>query len=403
MKKRVLFILLFIFGVLLINANLVSASYNITYKCQDNVCIKGQTAEWLIEIYNEGSSTVEYTAVELRNSADDSIIAILDIPYEPLKDDRGELIVIRAYSKANTTLMDTLPSPNGENMLTYHLCFTKTVPGDAHTYRNQGIYELRHCYNMNETMPLFECIKNEYCDDDSYCVNNKCIKLDCSECQYIEKHKCIDYKCCSNDDCNLNETCIGNSCEVLDCNAIKEQANETGKSGEEEIDAGDMEDNKATQPDQRLYVVNHACSSEPCAQDEIIADYACVKANCNEDEFISKYACAKLNCGFDESILNHICQKLKCKEGEGIIDHACTPLECADDEAIINYACTKLDCIFFQKAESHSCLINTNLIIESVFLIIIVFLLVLDIKKYNGKHRKNLISMLLKKAKGRKK
>ena len=353
--------------------------YEISHNCPEG-CVKNKPIAYSINITNLGEDDIYLLYMRLRDNINLQTIAEFG-----MKDavDTSDMTEIPHGMTHLFEFQGTLLAPNQGSNLTYQLCMIQRVPFEIWTTRGDNI---EYCYKTNYTIPMLGCILDTDCDDEKYCLGTSCTLLNCTECQYIEEHQCIDYECCNNIDCALYEVCTENNCELLNCDSTTNQTNETM------INAS-----------LKQYVINHICSPEPCADDEIIVDYVCVKADCKEDEILSDYECKKLDCPYDEGFFNHTCIKLDCKETEAIVNNKCVPLECADDEAVITDTCEKLDCRLFQKAESHKCLVNTTLLIEVIFLAIIVSLCILDIKRYSGKHRKKLVSMLLKKAKQREK
>jgi hypothetical protein len=360
-KKRGL-ISLFIVALFIINLDLVKAFYNITYNCPNNVCIKGQYTEWLVTFSNKGNRRIEYTSIEIIDTINNSIITALDIPYSPLNSDRGNIIIVEPNKEVTIKLNATLPSPNKGNSLIFYPCFTTTVPSDDLTYRSKDIYELRHCYKINQSIPVVECISNNHCSYDNYCKDKKCVKLVCNKCQYIFNHICVNYECCDSSDCEkYNEACINNRCKKLNC-----------KNNE--------------------FPRNHTCVALNCSDDQYIENRACWNLDCKEDEFAFNHTCKKLNCSFNEYIKDHRCELLECKENEYIQNHRCNLLECNFNETIFNHTCVGLECYFFQIMIDHRCINDKQLILgllaEFVSLSLIIIFLVLLFLRYRARHKR---------------
>ena len=355
-KLRILFLIL-----LLIIMNLQFADayfYNITYECKDDICIEGQKANWFVTIYNQGRRVVEYTTVELVDYVDGSNIVELKIPFYPLNSDRGDLIAIEQNEKVAINLTGTIPKANYQNNLVYYPCFTRTIT-DSYPIGRYGEYESRHCYEENLTMPVVQCISDENCNNNKICSFNACLKLNCGECQYIKNHACFDYECWPSEQCTSNEICKNNACETLNC-----RLNE--------------------------YTENRTCKALNCNFDEYIANRTCKKLNCSYDEFVFNRTCKKLDCAENEFIEEHECRS--CKDEEYAINYTCVPLSCSYNETVFNHTCNPLNCNFLQKAENHACVNNNSAIFKSILeviaIIAIIVFLILDVRKYEIKHKK---------------
>ena len=362
--KRFHFVFLVVIFAI-IKANFVNAYfYNITYSCKDNICIKGDTVTWNVVISNDGKSEVEYVAIEFLDVANNSVFASLKIPYYPLSDKRGNLIVVKPNEKVTINLTDRLPKANFGQFLVYYSCFTATIT-DSYIIARDNIYEIRQCYNQNETMLVFECVSNDKCKNDEFCSFNKCLKLKCKDCQYIKDHKCINYECCSSEQCKFDEACKNDTCQKLNC-AFSE------------------------------YTYNHTCSPLNCAFDEFITNKTCKKLNCSYGEFAFNSTCKELNCNENEFVQNHTCKLLECKENEYAKNHACNTLECLYNETIFNHTCKPLNCYFFQDTADHSCINNKQIMfklsLEIIAIIALITFFIIDFRKYEKKHNENLSS-----------
>jgi len=153
--------------------------------------------------------------------------------------------------------------------------------------KNSIFYAGGKCTNMPT------CRYDGDCNEEEFCKENICEKVDCGDCQYAEDHECQDYPCCEDSDCNDDQFCENN---------------------------------------------------------------ACIDLNCTEQESIIDHSCNILNCKTDEITVNHECVKLECEEYEQAIDHICVLLRCRYDEHIVDHRCEKLKCRFYQRAFDHDCL-----------------------------------------------
>ncbi|MBR9705775.1 hypothetical protein GOV14_01950, partial [Candidatus Pacearchaeota archaeon] len=225
-KRKFIIIIAVLF---LINIGIVNAYfYSITHKCENDNCIEGHDAIWYVTIHNEGSHLVEFTAIEIINSFNDSTIAEIKLPFKPLTSDRGDLIKVGQYKKVIVNLTGSIPSSNNQKELNYYPCFTNTITDNFFIAKYKK-YEDRHCYYVNESMVVLQCVSNKNCGNDEYCTINKCKKLDCGQCQYFEEHQCIDYECCNTEQCGFGELCNNNTCQKLNCGVNEYIENRTCK------------------------------------------------------------------------------------------------------------------------------------------------------------------------------
>ena len=315
--------------------------YSITYSCEKNQCIEGKFAEWNISINNNGPNKIEIVSIELRDSINNSLIALFNTTYRPLSDKRGNLFVIPQNQQKIKMISAELPGANNYTNLVYYACFTNTI--NEPEYTKKKVYSLRFCYDeKNEVMPVLECVLNSSCPYNKYCRSNKCIDFKCKDCQYKSNHKCVNYECCGNDSCKIDELCTNNNCAKLNC-------------GEDE------------------YSFNHSCRPFNCAYNEFLINNSCKTLNCSEDEFVFNRSCVKLNCSEDEFVFNRSCVNLKCMFNETAVNHSCKPL----------------NCYFFQKKVNHQCANDKQLIfklsIELVVILVIIALLIMDVRRYESK------------------
>ena len=342
-----------------INLELVKAYfYNISYTCKDNACIEGDKALWYVTISNKGVSEVEYIAIELLNVMNNTAFTSLNIPFYPVSDNRGNLIVVKSNEQVTVNLTGRLPKANYGDLLIYYPCFATTIT-DSYIIARENRYESRQCYKQNESMQILQCVSNNNCNINEFCSFNKCLKLKCKNCQFIKEHACVDYECCGSEQCKFDELCKNNTCQKLNC-----EFNE--------------------------YILNNTCNILNCAFDEFIFNKTCNKLNCSYDESVFNSTCKKLNCSGNEFIQNRTCKLLECKKNEYAKNHVCNPLECLYNESIVNHACKPLNCYFFQDNANHSCINNKSTIFKSLMEIIVIFFIILffilDFRKYEKKH-----------------
>ena len=61
------------------------------------------------------------------------------------------------------------------------------------------------------TCPV-ECVEDNGCLDDEYCMNGQCVPVLCP-CGEIDDHRCIEYECCADTDCPEGQACVDNECQ----------------------------------------------------------------------------------------------------------------------------------------------------------------------------------------------
>lgn len=368
-KKRKNLVILYLFigvlyGLFLVNNCFsldvdnykASTNYDITHNCSNMVCVAGEAAEWYVTISNKGLNAIEYSAIDLVDTLNETnIFASIDWTYRPTSSRKGEFLSIYPGQKVVVRLNGTIPNPNSGDSLLYYPCFTRIVPKEDWPQIAKSIYELKHCYSLNETMPVFQCISNDHCSHSEYCKTDKCYRLNCSNCQYIFNHTCVDYECCDSYDCEPNEFCANNTCLKLECESFEA-------------------------------VIDYKCTLLNCSDNEDIIDNQCKKLNCSFDEYAFNHSCSKLNCLSYEYIEDHTCITLSCREDQAAFNHTCNQLYCPYNETISNHSCVELHCYFFQKIANHRCINNIPMLLkfigEILALIFIAGFLILDIKKY---------------------
>lgn len=188
-----------------------------------------------------------------------------------------------------------------------NMTLKKLKKGNKYTVSTDGIY-----HKIDRFSVSYECKRSIFysggactemptcrydgdCMGDEVCKNRICEKMDCEDCQYAEKHKCVSYECCENLDCDKDKFCEGNICKELNCS-----------------------ENEA--------IVEHSCNILNCNSDEHTINHACVKLECEEYEHAVNHTCELLRCNYDEHIEEHECKKLKCKFYQRVFDHDCLNL-----------------------------------------------------------------------------
>ena len=333
--------------------------FEISHECQEENCISGQDINWSVSFENKGSGYLWIEGVELIDSINLEDVANFHFGYNPYNSDKTKLYLnVVSSQKKTLNIQAKIPTPNIKNSLIYTPCIIFALNAKDEYY--VGNYTSVNCY-PNESITVFECLTDNHCKINELCQNKKCKQISCDDCQYILNKKCISYQCCSSDACNLDESCTNNKCTALTC-----------------------------LPEERI--LNHSCIKMECNYDEQIVNHSCVKLGCNYDEYAKNHSCLKLNCSYDEHISNNLCVKLECNDYEGYINHSCVKLECNDYEGYINHSCAKLDCGFFEKININKCVIDKQFIykfaIELIITISIIYLFMLDIKKYKSEHKK---------------
>jgi len=357
--KKTLFLILIMIAFFTLNAITTKAGFfEISHECQEENCISGQDINWSISFENKGQKEIKIVGIELIDSINQSQIASFIFEYDSSKSDKLNYLKVLPGKKETAYIKAKIPKPNLKNQLIYMPCITTAMPTTAAKY--VGSYTDRVCY-PNESITVFECIIDNHCEINELCKNEKCKQIICKDCQYIFNKKCIDYECCVSETCNLDESCINHKCVALNCS----------------------QDEK---------ILNHSCVKLECGYDEYVSNHKCVKLNCSYDEQAVNHVCVKLNCSYDEYIVSHNCVKLECGDYEGYLNHSCVKLECDYDEHIVNHGCVKLECGFFEKIAVNKCAADKEVIykfaIELIITISIIYVLILDIKKYKSKHKK---------------
>jgi len=343
-------------GLLAIIFTLISALANaqfvsITAQCQNDVCITGQEVIWHIMVSNSGTKIIEYTDFELLEAINNTVIAEEHREYFPLRDYRGDLLVVEQGKKKRINITSTVPKPNSPDGLIFYPCASNTVE-DIHVFVRHNDYKIRQCFNVNFTVPVVGCLQDVDCKNNQVCVENACMPLKCTDCQLVENHACINLECCSSEACAFNAICANNTCQPLQCSYNEK-------------------------------IQDKACVPLNCNFDEYILNNSCTQLECTNAEYVFNQTCKQLLCPLSQYIFNHTCKS--CRTDEFIENGQCAPLRCNLNEAYNNHTCVPLQCAFYQDIANHGCK-NNNLVIgklatEGFVILLIVGLFALDIRK----------------------
>ncbi|MBW2975359.1 hypothetical protein KY366_06590 [Candidatus Woesearchaeota archaeon] len=344
-----IFIVLFILST----GSVRSIDYSISHSCNKNQCVEGETAEWHVSVSSYGDLKTEVISIELIDSINNSMVAFFNATYKPFTDQSRDIFVILQETKTKT-ISGIIPKANNKSSLLYYPCFTTAVKNPENV--RDDIYSIRVCYEQNpEAMPVLECVLNSSCAYDGFCKENRCTRLSCRDCQYLLSHRCADYECCNNSACRIDQACMDKKCINLTCSL-------------------------------REYLFNNSCQPLNCSYNEAFINHSCVRLNCSGDEFIQDHSCVRLNCSGDEYASDHECIRLDCSDDEYAFNQTCRKLDCLYNETIEDHSCKPLNCYFFLSAVDHRCIRDNRLIfklsIESVVVLIIISLIIINIKKY---------------------
>ncbi len=347
-----LLFLIFLFGVT------VGTAYytTITQSCAGGVCVVGQNITYHIGIVGGN----EYIALEMRDSINQSAIALLQKEFNPLSDKRGDTISIPLGGRAVINISSIVPLPHfNDSFIYYYPCFTVAVKDD-YILAKKGVYQTTHCYsNLNFTFGTVQCTGDYHCPYNTECRTTQCMPLSCGECQYIENHQCVSYSCCWSEQCPVHQDCRNNTCQNLECGA-------------------------------REQIFNHTCAALVCNWDESYVNNSCQKLTCGPKQAYVNNTCQDLACKEEEYAAEHQCKQLSCKDSEIVKEHQCIPLQCQRNEGIKNRQCVPLRCSFFEDMASHRCVFNLprslKLGLEIIALVVIILLAVLDVKNFKVSH-----------------
>jgi hypothetical protein len=324
--------------------------YNITTTCPSSICMEGDRILFNVTMYNYGKYYFEIYSIWLVDSATKQNITFYN----------KTMLYADVNHKFTLTLNATLPVLHQAVNLTYAPCIKIALPRNDNYYWPKYGLERGICYNSTFSTLVAECTDNQMCYANESCENFDCLPLNCSSCQYISNHTCMNYECCDASKCSYNATCVNHLCKEFNCKFYE-------------------------------HIENHECTVLYCEQDEQYINNTCVKFNCSTDEYYSNHRCKKLNCSDDEAIENHSCSRINCSSIEYVSNHTCHKLNCKESEQIQNHTCATLDCKVFQSVKDHSCITDT-LFLKSflrefaIWIIIIIFLFLIEhlFKKRHG-------------------
>ena len=306
MKKILLFLPTLL--LLFVPLSLSAVYYSFNHTCSAEDCIEGSKAVFSVNIRSD-DSFVRYKSISIRELESNITIAVnndLDLDVVP-----GQ--------KVSDTLFGSIPPPTAGHTLIYRPCF-KYIVLDSEKNALSPVIESCGSDTISMTViPLSDisCYKTEDCEYYQYCHDFKCLLVECSECQYIKDHECIDYGCCRPSDCNENEACLEHECVELKC-----------------LDIETLE--------------NHACMMLDCAYDEKAENHECIELECLSDEKAENHECVKLDCAYNEKPQNNKCISLNCR----------------NDEGYVNHECQKLRCGLFSNPKDHECIFNAGLLVR---------------------------------------
>jgi len=222
-----------------LSAEKVQAAFIISHECLEIHCFPEGKMFWKINISNSETETIRINEIKIKD-LEGTVVADYDIKTE-IPFGENKVIVIEA----------TVPQATNYTKFFYRPCFTfYKMQENKITVLDERCYDIMNITVMPK--PLIRCWKDSDCPESMFCSENLCFKLECSACQFIKEHKCIDYQCCSNSDCETDEFCN---------------------------------------------------------------EHNCLKIDCKNDEFIKEHACEKLKCEFNEKPVNHECVKNKIIQG----------------------------------------------------------------------------------------
>jgi len=336
--------------LLLFLVPIVHASFlNISLECESSQCVQGRTTAWNFTVSNYGEQTIKILSYRLVDAVKQNTYISQEWEYP---------VEVVADSNVVFSIRESVPNPSRKDELIVYPCFT--IQPAQESWGTVG-KEVSHCYDdINFTFTLTECLENTDCKDDHICTEQRCEKIECSYCQYAQYYQCMDYGCCKNDECPGSQRCEQNSCVDLKC----------------------KEDE---------YIINHTCTATACMPEEIVANFTCIPADCADDEHLANHECRKVECAYNEKASNHSCLLLNCSETETPSDHECIALDCADNEDFVDHKCLALSCGFFRAAEGHECRINSAYVLFVFMTIMIIFLIIVDYRKYRYVQKKKII------------
>jgi hypothetical protein len=352
MKKSIILSLIFLF----IFTSLCYADFlDLKIGCEDNYCVPNRITNWNLTLNNLGQRNLEILGFKIVSAIEKKEIAF----YEKEKP-----IEITPSNYYTFSVDEKIPPPEEKNRLDINVCLIEQPPQESWGTTGK---RTEHCYNeLNFSIITTECTDSTDCGLDQTCIDFMCVLLNCSYCQFPDKHQCNNYECCKTDECEKDKICENKECKKINC------------SPEE-------------------YIINHTCTTTLCAFNEGIINFTCSPIKCAPDEIIVNHNCTVNTCNYDEYIFNYTCKHLNCTYDSTPVNHSCTPLNCSSKESYINNACKNLQCNFIQKPEGHECRFNSNILIYAFFIFMIYFLIKLNIEKSGYIKRKKLYEYFLNK------
>ena len=359
MKSTALFVVLALCLVVL-SPSVLAYSFTINATCQEDFCIEGQSMQWDIDLQNRGDKKFSITSIKLFDETNQQILAGQNYTYDPFNTDYGDYIRLHIGEDKEVLLASEVPSPSPENEILYYPCFTidkgtRDLPQTDFPYTGEYLNE--QCFKNNEPLKVYQCLENRHCPQDSTCMETRCVKLSCGECQHATNHSCQDHECCSSHQCSSTQDCVDHKCVNLKC-AYNEQP------------------------------FNNTCIPLECEIYQGYKNNSCVPLLCDADEGYINHSCRIITCRDDEHLLNHTCQKLNCAFDHYAEDNKCKPLGCKHDETFVDHTCVPLTCNFFFKKIANNCVLDRQIIfrfsLEFLIIILIVLFFLLDLKKYES-------------------
>ena len=333
--------------------------YNITVGCENNTCVKGESANWTIAIENKGDEDIELVDIRLIDSRDNS--TFLFYPTEEKINtfnlDHKEHILIIPNKKKTISVEKAVPTPENNAFFSFYACFNTTIRRDDTDLIVEKIYGIEKCFNQLFIINVNDCIADSQCHSNQTCKSKSCINIRCNGCQYISNHQCMDYNCCEHSACSKNQYCFNHSCTSLGCNATQ-------------------------------YTFNHTCTELNCFENQSFFNHSCIDLTCTDIEISKNHTCQRIFCAENEFLVNKSCKKLPCKETQSYFNHSCIELHCKSGEIAFNHTCFTPDCNGLQNFINGSCrydllaIISVSMEIVSFGIIILVlYLLFSKIRK----------------------
>lgn len=251
------------------------------------------------------------------------------------------------------------------------------------------------------------CCTDDACEVTEQCLsNNTCAPLDCTECQVLGEHECVDKEkgaccddewfegkdCCVDTECYTNQTCTDQTCTALECDPCFEAQNHQclertggrccgglwleGKNCCENADcldpATNCTDNVCTPLDCPLCMIpsDNECierlGSGKCCDDTWVSGASCCEAaDCTHGKACSSNQCTSEACVAGKVPCDEVCYEEgsgKCCSGTWYEDGVC----CSDDDCQASEVCNDLRicatsaCSPCQHMSNHICVDRTG-------------------------------------------